>query len=193
MNVHAATTVAQTGATAVRAVGTASIECRPAVTPADLADHHAIRHEVFVREQSVFAESDLDDHDRDGSTIRFVGYCDGVAAGTVRLFRLDGPGGLWQGDRLAVLPQFRVHGLGAPLVRCAVATAGVHGGSEMLAHVQLANVTFFTRLGWTAVGAGEIYVGLPHQRMRIALPAPDVRAALPPRQRLTAGLSARSR
>ncbi len=149
--------------------GAASIECRPAVTPADLAVHQAIRHEVFVREQSVFADSDLDEHDRGESTIRLVGYCDGVAAGTVRLFPLDGPDGLWQGDRLAVLPQFRVHGLGAPLVRCAVATAGRHGGTQMVAHVQPANVTFFARLGWTAVGDGETYVGLAHQRMQIPL------------------------
>lgn len=169
MSIHGQTTLAPPGVRSTHGMGAASIVCRPAVTPADLADHQAIRHEVFVREQSVFADSDLDEHDRRDSTIRLVGYCDGVAAGTVRLFRLDGPGGLWQGDRLAVLPQFRAHGLGAPLVRCAVATAGRHGGTGMVAHVQLANVTFFTRLGWTAVGAGETYVGLPHQRMQIAL------------------------
>ena len=169
MTIHVETTLAPSAARSTHGMGAASIVCRPAVTPADLADHQAIRHEVFVREQSVFADSDLDEHDRRDSTIRLVGYCDGVPAGTVRLFRLDGPGGLWQGDRLAVLPQFRVHGLGAPLVRCAVATAGRHGGTGMVAHVQLANVTFFTRLGWTAVGAGETYVGLPHRRMQIAL------------------------
>ena len=169
MTIPVTTTLAPTGAGSTPGLGTAGLVCRPAVTPAQLAVHRAIRHEVFVREQSVFAASDLDEHDRRGSTIPFIGYCDGVAAGTVRIFRLDGPGGVWQGDRLAVLPQFRVHGLGAPLVRCAVATAGRHGGTQMVAHVQLANVTFFARLGWTAVGAGETYVGLPHQRMQIAL------------------------
>ena len=169
MSFPAPTTLAPTRGRATPGTGATGIACGRAVTPAELAVHHAIRHEVFVREQSVFADSDLDEHDRDDSTIRLIGSCDGVAAGTVRLFRLEGPGGLWQGDRLAVLPQFRVHGLGAPLVRCAVATAGVHGGTQMVAHVQLANVTFFTRLGWTAVGAGETYVGLPHQRMQIAL------------------------
>jgi len=106
-----------------------------------------------------------------------VGYCDGVAAGSVRLFELEHATGLWQGDRLAVLAPFRSSGLGAPLVRCAVATAGALGGDQMVAHVQIANVAFFTRLGWTPVGEPEIYVGLPHQRMLITLPPPKEGAA----------------
>ena len=126
-----------------------------------------------MREQGVFAESDRDVHDDDEATIRLVGYCDGVAAGSVRLFELEHATGLWQGDRLAVLASFRSSGLGAPLVRCAVATAGALGGKQMVAHIQIANVTFFTRLGWTTVGEPETYVGLPHQRMLITLPPPE--------------------
>jgi hypothetical protein len=48
----------------------------------------------------------------------------------------------------------------------------------MVAHIQPPNVTFFTRLGWASEGEPEIYVGLPHQQMRISLPAPDVGAAI---------------
>jgi hypothetical protein len=48
----------------------------------------------------------------------------------------------------------------------------------MVAHIQPPNVTFFTRLGWSSEGEPEIYVGLPHQRMRISLPAPDEGAAI---------------
>lgn len=164
---------------AVTASVTPSVEilCREASTSRELADHHAIRHQVFVQEQAVFAESDRDVHDDDVATIRLMGYCDGVAAGAVRLFELEHSTGLWQGDRLAVLAPFRTCGLGAPLVRCAVATAGALGGKEMVAHVQIANVTFFTRLGWTPVGDPETYVGLPHQRMLITLTAPDEGAA----------------
>ena len=64
------------------------IVCRQACTAREQADHHAIRHQVFVQEQAVFAESDRDVHD-DDATIRLVGYCDGVAAGSVRLFELE--------------------------------------------------------------------------------------------------------
>jgi predicted N-acetyltransferase YhbS len=133
--------------------------------------------------------SDLDSHDRDSATIALVGYCDGVAAGTVRLYALDPTDGSWQGDRLAVLEPYRMRGMGAPLVRCAVATAATLGGLVMRAHIQPANVGFFRRLGWETHGQREIYAGLVHQPMRITLPSPgEGRATV---RRLADGVSAR--
>ncbi len=156
----------------------AAVTCRRATTPAELATNRQIRQQVFVLEQGMFADSDLDDHDDDGSAICILGYCDDVVAGTVRLYELDARAGLWQGDRLAVLSQFRTSGVGSPLVRCAVATAGSLGGRVMVAHIQLPNVRFFTRLGWAPVGESEIYAGRPHQPMRIPLPDERQGAAL---------------
>lgn len=147
------------------------ITCGPATSEVALAAHHAIRHEVFVVEQSIFAGSDRDAHDNDPAVIRLLGSYQGVPAGSVRLYELQS--GLWQGDRLAVLRPYRIHGVGAPLVRCAVATAGAHGGSTMVAHIQLPNVAFFTHLGWRLDGDVEIYAGRPHQPMAITLPAAD--------------------
>jgi putative N-acetyltransferase (TIGR04045 family) len=165
------------------------IVCRQARSANERAEHHAIRHQVFVDEQAVFTGSDLDSHDEDASVIRLLGYCDGAAAGSVRLFVLDQTTGLWQGDRLAVLARYRIRGLGAPLVRCAVATAAARGGQLMIAHIQIANIAFFQRLGWTASGETEIYAGLVHQPMHIALPTPDEGSAEV--RRLAAGISAR--
>lgn len=148
------------------------VECRNARTSAELAWHHRIRRQVFVTEQGLFDGDDRDEHDHDQATVHVVGYLEGAAAGTVRLYPLGpGPdgGALWKGDRLAVLPEFRHHRLGGPLVRHAVRTAGQLGGSRMIAHVQLANVVFFQYLGWHRVGEPELYVGLPHQRMSINL------------------------
>ena len=168
---------------------TSRVVCRQASSAVELADHFAIRHQIFVDEQAIFAESDLDLDDHDMSAVALIGYCDGVVAGTVRLFPLDPAEGIWQGDRLAVLAPYRTRGLGAPLVRCAVATAGVLGGRLMSAHIQLANVRFFQRLGWEARGDREIYAGLVHQPMSIDLPTPvEARATV---RRLAAGVSAR--
>jgi putative N-acetyltransferase (TIGR04045 family) len=118
----------------------------------------------------VFAGSDLDFRDGEESTIAVLGYSDGIAVGTVRLFPLDLVDGRWQGDRLAVLSAYRTHGVGGPLVRYAVAAAGAHGGRTMVAHIQPANVAFFRRLGWVRAGESEVYAGLPHQPMCIDLP-----------------------
>ena len=153
------------------------ILCRPVAGADEAAVHHRIRHEVFVLEQEVFAPSDLDAHDAFDDTVKVVAWAASPLAGwepggAVRLYPLDGGdgrGGVWQGDRLAVLGPFRAWNLGGPLVRFAVDTAASLGGVEMVAHVQTANVRFFERLGWRRRGEPELYVGLPHQLMAIDL------------------------
>ncbi|MFD1938398.1 MULTISPECIES: MSMEG_0567/Sll0786 family nitrogen starvation N-acetyltransferase [Nonomuraea] len=150
----------------LRTLGT---DCHPAATPEELAAHYAVRHRVFVDEQHIFDGTDRDAHDDDPLTVHVVACADGVIGGAVRLYPLDEAGALWQGDRLAVLPEHRAHGLGAPLVRYAVRTGAEHGGLLMVAHIQLRNVGYFRRLGWRCDGEVEIYAGLPHQPMAIDL------------------------
>lgn len=153
-----------------RAVGArAALACRLAAAGPDRDAHHRVRHAVFVEEQAIFAGTDRDARDDDPATLHVLGLVDGHPAGSVRLYPLGD--GLWQGDRLAVLPGARTSGLGAPLVRFAVATAGALGGARMLARVQVPNERFFVRLGWTRFGEVEDYVGHPHVRMEIPLAA----------------------
>jgi putative N-acetyltransferase (TIGR04045 family) len=155
-----------------------ALGCRLAETADELAAHHAVRHRIFVVDQRLFAGNDRDERDLAPETLHAVGLDHelehGVAAergavvGAVRLYPLDGAG-LWQGDRLAVLPEARVRHLGALLVRFAVATAGEHGGHTMVARIQLPNVRFFEHLGWHADGSPGPYHGVIHQPMAIPL------------------------
>lgn len=168
------------------------LACRPAASAAELAAHFRIRHQVFVLEQGLFragparsrgglagedraagdsqaAGDDRDGHDGDPATMHVIGLADRVIGGTVRLYPLDGAQRQWKGDRLAVLAEYRRHGLGAPLVRFAVAEAGARGGLEMEAFIQPANVAFFEWLGWRCAGGIVAYAGLDHQRMVIGL------------------------
>lgn len=144
----------------------AEVSCRLTGDAADRAEHHRVRHSVFVDEQRIFTGSDRDTHDDDPATLHVLGLVDGEPAGTVRLYPLGD--GLWKGDRLAVLAAHRTSGLGGPLVRFAVATAGAAGGRRMIAHVQAPNERFFLRLGWIRI-ADVDYVGHPHVRMEIPL------------------------
>jgi putative N-acetyltransferase (TIGR04045 family) len=144
------------------------VVCRAVDAAWEIAEHHRIREAVFVREQRLFEGSDRDWRDDDPETIKVLAFSDGGPGGAVRLYRLDS-GGLWQGDRLAVLERWRARGLGGPLVRFAVATAAAAGGARMTAHIQPPNVAFFERLGWAACGEQEIYVGVPHVPMAIDL------------------------
>ena len=179
---------------AATAVPAAVLTCDAVATEAERLAHFLIRRQVFVIEQGLFggaagaagahgatgatgahgaagaygAYGDTDAHDDDPATIHVVGRADETICGTVRLYPLDVPG-RWKGDRLAVLAGYRNLGLGAPLVRFAVRSAGLAGGREMEAFIQPANVAFFRWLGWRRTGDLVEYAGMPHQRMLIDL------------------------
>ena len=158
-----------TGRGSLGALLAPALTCRAVRTAEERAAHLRIRHEVFVREQGLFAAGgDGDAHDSDPAAILVVGLAGQDICGTVRLYPLTG-WGEWKGDRLAVLPEYRHLGLGAPLVRFAVATAAARGGRRMEAFIQPANVRFFERLGWQPTGGLVGYAGIPHQRMVIDL------------------------
>jgi len=143
-------------------------QCRLATTAAELSVHFAIRWAVFVAEQQMFEVSDRDEHDLDPAAHHVLAWHGQVAAGGVRLYPTGYPG-IWKGDRLAVLPPCRSRGIGAPLVRFAVATAAALGGHRMVAHIQPLNVGFFRRLGWYEIGGLVGYADHPHQLMTIGL------------------------
>jgi putative N-acetyltransferase (TIGR04045 family) len=145
------------------------VRCVEACSDEQRRMHHRIRHAVFVQEQAIFAESDIDAHDGHDDVVRVLALRGEQPVGAVRLYQLDANSGLWKGDRLAVLADCRTCGAGAPLVRFAVAHARAHGGRRMVAHVQVANVRFFEHLGWSTYRDVEQYLGLTHQPMHIAL------------------------
>jgi putative N-acetyltransferase (TIGR04045 family) len=146
----------------------AVVDCRVVASADELDEHWRVRHAVFVTEQHIFFDDDRDRWDRDGRTVHCVGVVGTRIVGAVRLYPMDQRGHRWQGDRLAVLPEFRSAGVGGPLVNLAVQTAKARGGTSMQAHIQLGNVRFFEHLGWRQEGALEMYVGLPHQPMTIS-------------------------
>ena len=148
--------------------------CALAGVPAELAAHFAIRRQVFVEAQRLFALDDRDGRDEHPATLHAVGLAGAHVVGAVRLYPLDGDG-LWKGDRLAVVPSERALRVGAMLVRFAVRTAGERGGRRMVAQVQVPNVRFFERLGWHCDGPAAPMLGVEHQPMAIALSPPPGR------------------
>jgi putative N-acetyltransferase (TIGR04045 family) len=142
--------------------------CALACGAIQLAEHFAIRRSVFVEAQRLFELDDRDDRDEHPATLHAVGLVGAEVVGAVRLYELDDDG-LWKGDRLAVLPADRALQLGAMLVRFAVRTAGERGGRRMVAQVQVPNVRFFERLGWSRDGDPAPMLGVEHQPMATAL------------------------
>lgn len=138
-----------------------------ATDPTTIATYRALRREVFVHEQGLFARHDLDDRDADPRTIVLVARDrEGVVLGGVRLGPVDdGPDlGWWRGGRLVVHPGSRGR-IGPALVRAACAYAENAGVLRFEATVQAGNERLFTRLGWDAIAPATV-AGAPHVLMR---------------------------
>ena len=57
------------------------VHCQAAGSEDELALHRRIRHEVFVVEQGLFADSDHDEHDERADTVHALGICGAIVAG----------------------------------------------------------------------------------------------------------------
>lgn len=127
-----------------------------------------LRRAVFVHEQGLFTGHDRDDHDDDPRLVVLAAHgVDGQYLGGVRLGPATDPDvGWWFGGRLAVTPAGRrMGGVGAALVRAAVAHAEAAGALRFDAAVQPAAERFFARLGWQRVRE-IVTAGRPHVLMR---------------------------
>ena len=143
------------------------VELTIARTAEHLAEYYQVRREIFVLEQGVFQDSDRDAHDDEG--IPIVALVDGRVAGAVRCY--PGEDGVWYGGRLAVRKEYRVgFDLGGMLVKKAVQVMEERKDvKRFLANIQIQNVRFFQRLGWTCLEEGSVINGRKHQVMEKTL------------------------
>jgi putative N-acetyltransferase (TIGR04045 family) len=138
-----------------------------AQTDGELKEYFRIRNEVFVKEQKIFPETDIDGHDQNAIHIIAVESSSSNVVGVVRCYSDDGH--TWFGGRLGAIPDYRNGRVGSRLVRFAVSTAKSKGCKKFLAYIQPNNVRFFQRLDWEKLGEPIIYQGIPHQLMEANL------------------------
>ena len=146
--------------------GTDPLICHPVRTGAEQERAFEIRKEVFVLEQKIFSNSDVDENDP--KSIHLVAEWNSQVVGTVRLFPVN-QNGHWIGGRLAIRKEYRNTGAGELLVREAMQCVKNRGCTKFTAHIQLENVPFFSRVGWKIVGPVKDYFGKPHQLMEADL------------------------
>jgi predicted GNAT family N-acyltransferase len=145
---------------------------------ADRAAAYVVRADVFVTEQGVPADLELDELDEVAD--HFVAYDEdgrvdggGTAVGAGRLV-VEDPG--FEGTdpalgpvghlgRLAVRPETRGTGLGVDLVRAIEARAADRGLRVVALSAQTHALGFYERLGYTAYGPEFDDAGLPHRWM----------------------------
>lgn len=121
-----------------------------------------IRFEVFVREQNVPADIELDE--LDPLSVHAVAYDDlGVAVGTGRLLP-DGHIG-----RMAVLQPARGRGVGSALLIALMGEARSRGHAAAVLSAQTHAIPFYARHGYTVCSEPYMDAGIPHVDMRCSL------------------------
>lgn len=122
----------------------------------------AIRHTVFVEEQLVPDDLELDEFDP-LSVHALARDASGRAIGTGRLLP-DGHIG-----RMAVLPQARGHGVGSALLLALMDESRRRGNREAMLSAQTHAASFYARHGYAAEGEPYDDAGIAHVTMRRSL------------------------
>lgn len=131
------------------------------VGPAVEADAMAVRRAVFVEEQGVPAELEVDEHDETATHV--AAYDGGDPIGAARLRDLDETTG--KVERVAVRAPYRGQGVGTDLMAELEATARQQGFQRLTMHSQLQAAPFYDRLGYERVGEPFEEAGIPHVEM----------------------------
>ena len=135
---------------------------KTATWPDDMATLKAIRFEVFVEEQNVPADEEIDAYDP--LSIHAIAWSNGEAAACGRLLP-DGHIG-----RMAVLKPFRGFGVGGLVLRHLIERAGQRGDREVVLSAQTHAIGFYEKFGFAVEGGEYLDCNIPHRDMRKVLP-----------------------
>ena len=142
-----------------------SLKIKLVTTETDLEAAIAVRFRVFVAEQSIPAEEELDEEDATAThAIAFYGE---EVVGTGRwVWRADGTA---QIGRMAVDAQWRRKGVGGQILEFLERSARDQGLTHAILHAQEYVKSFYAAHGYQEQGEPFLEVDIPHVEMRKAL------------------------
>lgn len=127
-----------------------------------LLDSIAVRCEVFVDEQHIPADEEIDEFDLTAEHL--VIYHEGRPVATGRVLQVDGE---WRVGRVAVRKPYRGQGLGVRLMRELMERTYALGASEIHIHAQTPVRGFYEKLGYVAYGEPFDDGGIEHVGMMV--------------------------
>lgn len=128
----------------------------------ELAEAFEVRKTVFIHEQNVPEEEEIDQYESD--SIHFVLYDDNrKAAGAGRFRVLDGIGKV---ERICVLKENRKTGAGVAVMNKIEEYAKSQGISTLKLNAQTHAIPFYSRLGYETVSEEFMDAGIPHKTMK---------------------------
>jgi predicted GNAT family N-acyltransferase len=133
-------------------------------TPAELEGAFSLRIRVFVGEQGVPADIEVDEADTDPSTVHAVALHDGVIIGTGRLLPdVDGKGP--HIGRMAVEQDWRRGGVGGQVLHFLEEQGRALGFRQITLHAQEYVKSFYAGQGYREVGEMFLEVDISHREM----------------------------
>ncbi len=132
-------------------------------SPEDLSRSHDIRFEVFVNEQKVPSEEELDEFE--DVCLHYLALVDGQPAGTAR-WRFTEKG--IKLERFAVYSRYRRKGVGSALMRKVLDEIKNHpdsGSQEIYLHSQLTAMPLYSKFGFEKTGNIFEEAGIKHYKM----------------------------
>ena len=130
------------------------------------AEASRIRFAVFVAEQGVLPEIELDGHDAD--CLHALAFEGDEAVGTGRLLPGEPIGRIGHIGRMAVLKPWRGRGLGSLILKSLVEKARSRGDREIRLSAQVHAAEFYRAHGFVEVGEDYMEAGILHRAMKRA-------------------------
>ena len=131
--------------------------------PEELQQSHEIRIEVFVEEQHVPVQEEMDEFEE--VSLHYLALIDGIAAGTAR-WRVTEKG--IKLERFAVKRNYRRLGVGSALVKYILDEIKKNPGlddKEIYLHAQLDAMPLYAKFGFTKTGNLFEEAGIKHYKM----------------------------
>ncbi len=121
-----------------------------------------IRHKVFVEEQHVPVDEEIDEHDV--NAVHWLAYGPNDRPMATSRMLSDGCIG-----RMAVLKEYRERGVGSALMRKMIRYAVREGMEQIFLNAQIKAIPFYEGFGFTAQGDPFMDAGIPHKTMSLNL------------------------
>ncbi|MFB4165688.1 GNAT family N-acetyltransferase [Alteribacillus sp. JSM 102045] len=132
----------------------------------ELNDAFKVRFEVFVQEQNVPEEEEVDEFEE--TALHFVAYDHGDPIGAGRLRYVDGYAKV---ERICVLAQYRHTGAGRLIMEAIEEKAKKDNFPSMKLNAQISAADFYKKLGYHVTSGEFLDAGIPHVEMKKALQA----------------------
>ena len=131
------------------------------ITTEDKSQIFSIREQVFVEEQHVPPDLEIDEHEDEAT--HFIALVDARPAGTARLRWKDRHTA--KAERVAVLKEYRGYGIGKALMCALEQEAKRRQATSVELHAQTHARLFYEHLGYRAYGDVFLDAGIEHIAM----------------------------